>query len=61
MLRDQVVDLRKVLADLGNSVSPGPNNASESEQLTKMGQMHAGLTRTDPKDDFPKHSDGSKT
>ena len=61
MLRDQVVDLRKVLADLGNSVSPDPNNASESEQLTKMGQMHAGLTRTDPKDDFPKHSDGSKT
>ncbi len=29
MLRDQVVDLRKVLADLGNSVSPDPNNASE--------------------------------
>jgi len=42
MLRDQVIDLRKVLADLGHSANTDPDNAAESDQLTKTSQTHTG-------------------
>ena len=61
MLRDQVVDLRKVLADLGHSANPDPNDAAESDHLAKAGQTHTGSAGTNPKANVRKHFNGSTT